>query len=201
VEHLQGYVIVNDRKIKMVIFAAAIILILGISFIFNRLNSIETTISRPSYDLNPYPEVSTSLDLVITGEEIEIRVTRTYIGTFDPHSGPTTIHCSLSINVTNTGENPIDDFEPVMGTLFTDEHQVVYSFWIEIYGSNSTSDTSLIPANLSVDRHCSAIGGYPISDNQYQSQIQYGYVRMQFSYANETLTITSPLTGISHSLE
>ena len=199
----------NERKTKMMIVTAAIILILGISFITNRLysneqNSTETTETWPSYDLDPYLEVSTSLDQVIIGEEIEIRVTRTYIMTVDPHNGPITIHCSLSIDVTNIGEDPIYNFEPVMGTLFTEEHEVVYSFWIEmitVYATDSMLNVSLIPADRTVQRYCSASESYPISDNQYQSLTQFGYVRMQFNCVNETLTITSPLTNINHAIE
>ncbi len=182
----------------MIVLVSAIIMIVGVALVISYLNYLSI---GPSNDLDPYPGDTENLNIAVIGENIEIRVVRTHIGTMDPHLGPTTIGCSLTINVTNTGQEAIGDFTPIMGTLFTPSHDVIYSFYTSFYGQGIPIMIGAIPANSSVDLYCGGIGSHALTPEQYGSLPDYAYIRMQFNCGDEELIITSPLSMILHAVE
>ena len=182
----------------MLLIAAALIVMVGTAFI---VLQVQEEFSRPQTHLSPYDNDTTDLNLVVVGENIEIRIVSTGIYTMDPHLGPKTLSCSVRINVTNTGQESIDDFEPMVGTAFTSENEIIYSFWFAYYGHGFTIEIEPIQANTSGQILCGDIGRYAISDSDYESLPNSAYVRLQFSCGEEILTITSPLTMILHTVE
>lgn len=179
---------------------AVLVLILGIPLITIRLNS---ELNRPSYNLVAYVGDFENLNLLTISNDLEILITDSAIYTMNPHLGPSTLDCSMRITVTNTGEDIIDDFEPVMGTLFTQDNEVIYSFWVAFYGRGVPIDKDPIQANSSIDLYCVDSGSYVLTDSEYDwiLHLNFAYLRMMFSHDNESLILTSPLTRIMNAVE
>lgn len=187
----------QDRMIKVLMLVALYVLITGIPLLIAQ----ETSTQRPDH-LEPYPGNTDGLDLVIVYEDIQICILRTSIYTMDPHFGPTTMGCSLTIEVSNNGTDEIVDFTPTTGTVFRPRGKAIYSFLAAFYGPGVPIDIDPIPAFSSAELYCADMGSYKLSDSEFDRLPESAYVRIQFQYqSNVTFTLTSPLTWISHAVE
>jgi hypothetical protein len=178
--------------------SSAVVIVVGTAFIVTQV-FLYAPVSRPQSNLPPYPGSTEGLDLVVVSGDLELSVVRTYIGTMDPHRGPTTMSCSLTVSLSNKGNESALDLQPMMGTLFDADSNVVYSFWVSMRLDGTQYARVVVPAARTVEVYCHDVGSFEI-DNPWN--YSSGYVRVQFLLCeNQTVVVTTPLTQIMHAVE
>ncbi|MCK5266180.1 MAG: hypothetical protein KAR03_11290 [Candidatus Thorarchaeota archaeon] len=190
-----------SKSNKMLLVAVALIIVVGTGFIFFRGQTGIEVITRPETHLEPYGQDTTNLSLVIVGENIEIRVDSFFMSTMDPHNGPTTMGCSVTLDVINTSNETINDFTGEMGTVFDEDNEAIYSFWIDMRVDNIPVGRISLPAFSSTTVRCHDLGSFIVPSEDYSSY-DLGYVRVKVRYnSNFTATITTALGDILHAIE
>ena len=190
-----------SKSNKMLLIAVALIIVIGTAFIIFRVQPGSEIIARPETHLEPYGLDTTNLSLVIVGENIEIRVEYLFMSTMSPHNGPTTMGCSVTLNVTNTSNETINDFMGEMGTVFDEDNEAIYSFWIDMRVDNIPVGPISLPAFSSTIVRCHDLGSFIVLSEDYSSY-DLGYVRVKVRYnSNFTATITTALGDILHAIE
>jgi len=186
----------------MLLVAVASIIVVGTGFIVFRAQQPGTEIiTRPETHLEPYGQDTTNLSLVIVEENIEIRIDYLFMSTMNPHNGPTTMECSVTLIVTNTGNETINDFIGEMGTVFDEDDVAIYSFWIDMRVDSQHFDVVSIPANSSTTVRCDDVSSFIVPTQDYPSY-DLGYIRMKMRFnTNHTATITTALEDIWHAIE
>jgi len=192
---------VYSKSVKMILVAAVLIIIVGTAFIVIRSQPSAEIFTRPETHLEPYGQDTTNLSLVIVGENIEIRVDYLFMSTMDPHNGPTTMECAVTLNVTNTSNETINDFMGEMGTVFDEDNVAIYSFWIDMRVDNIPVYSISLPAFSSTTVRCHDLGSFIVSSEDYSSY-DLGYIRVKVRFnTNHTATITTALGDILHAIE
>ena len=189
----------SDGCIKTMMIGSAIIILVGITFIVSQ-TIINAATARPQHDLEPYPGSTEGLDTVVTVGSLELSVVRTYIGTMDPHHGPTTMGCSVKVSLYNKGNESITDYQSVMGTVFDEDDGVIYSFWVSMHLDGVAVARVSIPAATTLEVYCYDVGSYELNDSPFNYSA--AYIRVQFLFAeNQTAIVTTPLTEVWHAIE
>ncbi|TFG98041.1 hypothetical protein E4H12_07170 [Candidatus Thorarchaeota archaeon] len=176
----------------------AIIIIVGTAFIIYRIQNIP--IPPPENHLEPYLTDTTDLNLIIMGENIEIRVVFVILTIFYPHNDLPSLSCHVRLNVTNTSNETINDCKAIMGTAFDSENEVIYSFWISMVVDSHMVEKIAIPPKNTTLVSCTSVNAFAISDtNRFPT---HGYVRVQLRFnTNFTAIATSPLTEFGFAIE
>ena len=169
--------------------ASVVIIVVGTAFLLSQ-------ILQPPPHLDPFDRDTEGLDSTIVFEGMVISISQTEISVYRRSDQPSPVYCHVNIEITNTGDEDIDDFKAIRGTLFRENHTPIFSYWITMsMGLPEPVDSvSINPMNTAVV-YCS-------NDRPYYLEHAFDlprwvYLRIQVLFCgNLTAILTTPLTQI-----
>jgi hypothetical protein len=184
-----GVVLLKRRSIEIMMIASVVIIVVGTAFLLSRL-------LQPPPHLEPFDGDTEGLDSKIVFEGMVISISKTEIQVGRRSEQPSPVYCRVHIEITNTGDEDIDDFKAIRGTLFRENHTPIFSYWITMsLGFPEPVDlVSIHPLSTAVV-YCS--NDRPFYLEHAFDIPRWVYLRIQVMFCtNLTAILTTPLTQI-----
>ena len=170
----------KQRTIIGVLFTGFLILTMGIVLFVSQPDTYPLLDPIPPCDIPP-----SSYDIVETIQAGTLLLNATAYSTgFLPHQGPITFLLNLTINITNTGNNSVTNFQAIKMSAYTTDSVLFYTF------SLRPDWNATIPAGETVTLNY--LNEPTRIDTLIRPREVYGRVLVTFAI-NELAIITTPL--------